>query len=92
MEIQSETNLNQFRKSFKMPLTFFLSVRVKLIPPSQIKFCVPEYRIFRKDRNACGIALLFYGNQYLNCKVLNKYPTRQDLEILVLELKLSKTN
>ena len=83
MEIQSETNLNQFRKSFKMPLTFFLSVRVKLIPSSQI---------FRKDRNACGIGLLFYGNQYLNCKVLNKYPTRQDLEILVLELKLSKTN
>ena len=24
--------------------------------------------------------------------MLNKYPTRQDLEILVLELKLSKTN
>ena len=59
--------------------------------PNQ-QFCVPEYRIFRKDRNACGIGLLFYGNQYLNCKVLNKYPTRQDLEILVLELKLSKTN
>ena len=31
-------------------------------------------------------------NQYLNCKVLNKYLARQDLDILVLEFKLSKTN
>ena len=34
----------------------------------------------------------FYVNQDLNCKVLNKYPVRQDLEILVSELKLSKTD
>ena len=36
--------------------------------------------------------LLFYINQDLNCKVLSKYPIRQDFEILALELKLSKTN
>ena len=59
--------------------------------PNQ-QFCIPEYSIFRKDRNARGGGLLFYVNQDLNCKVLNKYPTRQDVEILVLELKLSKTN
>ena len=59
--------------------------------PNQ-QFCIPEYRIFRKDRNARGGGLLFYVNQDLNCKVLNKYPTRQNLEILVLELKLSETN
>ena len=53
--------------------------------PNQ-QFCIPEYRIFRKDRNARG-----GGNQDLNRKMLNKYPTRQNLEILVLELKLSKT-
>ena len=29
-------NLNLFMKSFKIPLIFFLSVRLKLIPPSQI--------------------------------------------------------
>ena len=34
----------------------------------------------------------FYVNQGLNCKVPNKYPIRQDLEILVLEPKLPKTN
>ena len=55
------------------------------------QFCIPEYCIFQKDRNARGAGLLFYVNQDLNCKVLNKYPTPQDLEILVLELKLSKT-
>ena len=59
--------------------------------PNQ-QFCIPEYRIFRNDRNARSEALLFYVNQDLNCKVLNKYPTRQDPAILVLELKLSKTN
>ena len=55
-------------------------------------FCIPGYRIFRKDHNGCGGGLLFYVNQDLNCKVLNKYPARQDLDILVLEFKLSKTN
>ena len=54
------------------------------------QFYILEYRIFGKDRNACGGGLLFYANQDLNCKVLNKYPTSQDLENLVLELK--KTN
>ena len=56
--------------------------------PNQ-QFYIPEYRIFQKDRNARDGGLLFYANLDLNCKVLNKYPTRQDLEILVLELKLS---
>ena len=55
------------------------------------QFYIPEYRIFRKDRNACGGGLLFYVNQDLNCKVLNKYPTRQDLENLVLEMKKKLT-
>ena len=59
--------------------------------PNQ-RFCIPEYRIFRNGRNACGGRILSDVNQDLNCKVPNKYPTRQDLEILVLELKLSKTN
>ena len=62
--------------------------------PNQ-QFCIPQYRIFWKNRNARGGGLLFYVNQDLNCKVLNKSgsgSTRQDLDILVLELKLSKTN
>ena len=59
--------------------------------PTQ-QFSIPEYRIFRKDRNARGGGLLFYVNQNLNCKVLSKYPMPKDLEILILELKLSKTN
>ena len=59
--------------------------------PNQ-QFCIPLYAIFRKDRNARGGGLLFYLNQDINCKVLNKYPMRQDLGILVLELKLSKPN
>ena len=58
---------------------------------SNQQFCIPEYRIFRKDRNARGGGLIFYVNQDINSKVLNKYPTCQDLEILVFELKLSKT-
>ena len=56
------------------------------------QFCIPEYQIFWKDRNACGGVLFFYVNQDLNCILRNKYPMRQDLEILVLDLKLSKTN
>ena len=51
--------------------------------PNQ-QFYIPEYRIFRKDCNARNGRLLFYVNEDLNCKVLNKYPMHQDLENLVL--------
>ena len=49
--------LNQFRKSYKIPLTFSSLKKVKLIPSQQLS--IPEYRIFRKDRNAHGGRLLF---------------------------------
>ena len=95
-----QLNVNSIRNKFEsvheiIQNTFdiFLACETKTDSsfPNQ-QFCIPEYRIFRKDRNARGGRLLFYVNQDLNCKVLNKYPTRQDLDILVLELKLSKTN
>ena len=70
----------------------FLVCETKIDSSFPKSICISEGRIFRKDRNARGGGLLFYVNQDLNCKVLNKYPTRQNLEILVLELKLSKTN
>ena len=78
---------------FQNTFDIFLVCETKIASsfPNQ-QFCVPEYRIFRKDRNARGGRFFFYENQDLNCKVLNKYPTSQDLEILVLELELSKTN
>ena len=59
--------------------------------PNQ-QFRIREYRIFRKSRDARDGGLLFYVNQNLNCKVLNKYPMGQGPEILVLKLKLTKTN
>ena len=95
-----QLNVNSIRNKFEsvqeiIQNTFdiFLVCETKTYTffPNQ-QFCIPEYSIFRKDRNARGGGLFFYVNQDLNCKVLNKYPTRQDLEILVLELKLSKTN
>ena len=70
----------------------FLVCETKIDSSFPKSICISVGRIFRKDRNARGGGLLFYVNQDLNCKVLNKYPTRQNLEILVLELKLSKTN
>ena len=94
-----QLNLNSIRSKFESVqeiiqniFDIFLVCETKIDSsfPNQ-QFRIPEYRIFRKDRNACGGGLLFCVNQDLNYKVLNKYPTRQDLEILVLELKLSKT-
>ena len=70
----------------------FLVCETKIDSSFPKSICIPKGRIFRKDRNARSGGLLFYVNQDLNCKVLNKYPTRQDLEFLVLELKLSKIN
>ena len=95
-----QLNVNSIRNKFEsiqeiVQNTFdiFLACETKIDSffPTQ-QFSTPEYRIFRKDRNARGGGLLFYVNQNRNCKVLNKYPMPQDLEILILELKLSKTN
>ena len=90
-----QLNVNSVRSKFEsvqeiIQNTFdiFLVCETKIDSsfPNQ-QFFIPEYGIFRKDRNTRGGGLLFYVNQDLNCKVLNKYPTRQDLEILVSELK-----
>ena len=81
----------QEKNQISFNIFIFCETKVDSSFPNQ-QFYIPDYRLFRDDRNARGGELLFYVNQDLNCKVLNKYPTRQDLEILVLELKLSKTN
>ena len=94
-----QLNVNSVRNKFEsvqeiVQNTFdiFLVCETKIDSSfSNQQLCIPEYRIFRKDRNARG-GLLFSANQDLNYKALNKYRTRQNLEILVLELKLSKTN
>ena len=46
LNIRSETNLNQFRKSFKIPLTFSSPVKLKLIPPSQTSNLVSQITEF----------------------------------------------
>ena len=83
-----QLNVNSIRNKFesvqeiiKNTFDIFLVCETKTDSsfPNQ-QFCIPEYRIFRKDRTARGGGLLFCVNQDLNCKVLNKYPTRQDLE------------
>ena len=81
-----QLNVNSIRNKFEsvrkiIQNTFdiFLVCETKIDSsfPNQ-QFFIPEYRIFRKDRNARGGGLLFYVNQDRNCKVLNKYPMRQD--------------
>ena len=84
-----QLNVNSIRNKFEsvqeiVQNTFdiFLVCQTKIDSsfPNQ-QFCIPEYiPEFRKDRNARGGGLLFYVNQDLNCKVLNKYPTRQNLD------------
>ena len=46
--------------------------------------------MFRKNRNKNGGGLLFYVNQGLNCKIVNKYNFPTDIEILPLELAITK--
>ena len=70
-------NLNQSKKSFKSS------------DPVSSYF---EYTLFRKDRNTHGGGLIFYVNQDLSNKMLNDHLIYQDLDILVLRLKVSKTN
>ena len=85
--------LESFQEIIQNTFDVFLACETKIdSSDSNRQFCISEYRILRKNCNASGGGLLFYVNQDLSCKVLNKYPMVQDLEILVLEFKLSKTN
>ena len=47
--------------------------------------------MFLKDRNKNGGGLLFYVNQNLNCKIVNTHCFPTEIEILPLELALTKT-
>ena len=46
--------------------------------------------MFRKDQNKNSGGLLFYVNQDLNCKIVNTYNFPTVIEILPLELTLTK--
>ena len=48
------------------------------------------FQIAKKDQNKNGGGLLFYVNQDLNSKIVNTYNSLNDIEILPLELALTK--
>ena len=54
------------------------------------QFQIANYYMFRKDRNKDSGGLLFYVNQGLNCKIVNTYNFPTGIEILPLELALTK--
>ena len=54
------------------------------------QFQIDNYNMFPKDQNKNGGGLLFYVNQDLNCKIVNTYNFPTDIEILPLELALTK--
>ena len=93
-------NINSIRNKFEsvqeiirntFDIFLFSETKIDSSFPSQ-QFSIPEYRIFRKDRNTRGGGLLFYVKHDLNCKVLTNCPMRQNFEIIALEMKLPKTN
>ena len=55
-----------------------------------IQFQTANYNMFRKDRSIKGGGLLFYVNQDLNCKIVNMHDFPTDIEILPVELPLTK--
>ena len=52
------------------------------------KFAIPDYRLFRKDRNQHGEGLIFYVNQDIPCKTINTLNFPNILEGLPLEVNL----
>jgi len=62
-------------KTPSFPIQFSANFDVFLISESKLdssfpdaQFFIPEYRIFRKDRNANGGGLFFYVNEDIPCK------------------------
>ena len=69
----------------------FLVSKFKLgLSFSHKQFQIANYNMFRKDQNKNSGGLLFYVNQDLNCKTVNTYNFPTDIEILPLELALTK--
>ena len=54
------------------------------------QFQITNYNMFRKDRNKNGGGLLLYVNQDLNCKITNTNNFPTEIEILLLELVITK--
>ena len=55
-----------------------------------LPFSDTQFQIAKKDQNKNGGGLLFYVNQDLNSKIVNTYNFLNDIEILPLELALTK--
>ena len=91
-------NINSLRNKFeyreeiiKNMFDVFVVSECKLdLSFPDIQFQIANYNMFRKDRNKNGGGLLFYVNQDLNCKTVNTYNFLTDIEILPLELALTK--
>ena len=88
--------LNTFKFEYlediiKVMFDVFLVSKFKLgLSFSHKQFQIANYNMFRKDQNKNGGGLLFYVNQDLNCKTVNTYNFPTDIEILPLELALTK--
>ena len=54
------------------------------------QFQIANYNMLQKDQNKNGGGLLFYVGQNLSCKIVNTYNFPTDVEILPLELALTK--
>ena len=52
------------------------------------QFCIPGYKMFRKDRNCYGGGLCFYINDNMFCKQLNEHDMPTDIEAIFLEIKI----
>ena len=91
-------NINSLRNKFeyleesiKSMFDIFIVSECKLdlsIPHTQ--FQIANFTMFRKDRNKNGGGLLFNVDQDLKCKIVNTYNFSIDIEILPLELALTK--
>ena len=91
-------NINSFRnkREFLEPLIrnhfeIFLISETKLdFSFSGSEFTIFGYRLFHKDRNQHGGALIFYVNQDIPCKSINAFNFPNNLEVLPLEINLRK--
>ena len=91
-------NINSLRDEFeyleeiiKNMFDIFLLSECKLdLSFPDTLFQIANYNMFWKDRDKNGGGLLFYVSQDLNCKIVNTYNFPSDIEILPLELALTK--
>ena len=90
-------NINSIRNKFDTLDNIVKAFDIFLISESKLdntfpinQFAIGVHKVFRRDRNRFGCALILHINENTPCKPLSNHLMLSDLELMAFELHQSK--